>query len=90
MQLDCPCCGVRDLREFAYLGDAERPTPALSDDEATWLAYVYARRNPRGAHLEYWQHVHGCRQVLRVCRDTVTHVIYEVALVGPYAAEGGR
>lgn len=90
MQLDCPCCGSRDLREFSYLGDAERTTPALSDDAETWAAYVYERRNPRGPHLEYWQHVHGCRQVLRVRRNTQTHVIEAVELVGPHASEDAQ
>lgn len=90
MRLDCPCCGPRDLREFLYVGDAWRPSPALSDDAGVWAAYVYARRNPRGAHQEYWQHLYGCRQMLKVRRDTQTHVVEAVALVGPHAAEGSR
>lgn len=90
MRLDCPCCGLRDLREFLYVGDAERLVPSLSDDSETWAAYVFERRNPRGPHLEYWQHIHGCRQMLRVRRDTATHVVDEVALVGPHAAEGSE
>lgn len=85
MLLDCPCCGARDVREFLYMGDAARPVPALADDAERWGSYVYERRNPRGAHIEHWQHVHGCRQVLRVRRDTQTHVIEQVSLVGPYA-----
>ncbi len=23
MRIDCPCCGVRDVGEFSYLGDAD-------------------------------------------------------------------
>ncbi|MDA0923058.1 MAG: sarcosine oxidase subunit delta [Proteobacteria bacterium] len=90
MLLECPCCGARDLREFVYMGDAGRAVPQLSDGAETWAAYVYERRNPRGLHLEHWQHVHGCRQLLRVIRDTQTHVIDQVALIGPYAAEAGQ
>ncbi|MCL4187064.1 MAG: sarcosine oxidase subunit delta [Rhodobacteraceae bacterium] len=87
MRIPCPTCGPRDLREFTYIGDALRSAPALEADADTWAAYVYTRRNPRGEHLEYWQHSHGCRQFLRVRRDTATHVIHAAACVGPHATE---
>jgi len=48
MQIDCPWCGSRDLREFTYMGDASRKIPRLSDSEDTWATYVYERPNPRG------------------------------------------
>ena len=88
MRIDCPACGARDLREFVYLGDALRPPPALDAEAEVWAAYVYDRRNPCGPHAEHWQHAHGCRQVLRVERDTATHVVASVAVVGPFAESG--
>jgi heterotetrameric sarcosine oxidase delta subunit len=77
--IKCPWCGERAQTEFTYGGDAtiERPPdPAAATDEA-WHDYVYTRRNPRGRHLEYWHHSHGCRRWLKVVRDTLTHEILE-------------
>jgi len=44
------------------------------------MEYVYLRDNPRGHHLEYWHHVAGCRQWIRVQRDTLTHRLGAVGL----------
>ncbi|MEE8429103.1 MAG: sarcosine oxidase subunit delta [Gammaproteobacteria bacterium] len=79
MQIKCPYCGVRDHHEFTYGGDASRVRPSLDDDNLVrWYEYVFLRKNPRGRHQEYWQHSNGCRQWLRVDRDTVTHEIYAI------------
>lgn len=77
MRIPCPYCGERDAREFAYLGDATltRPDPAAPDAEQAFHDYVYLRDNPAGAHQEWWYHANGCRQWLRVTRDTRTHAI---------------
>ncbi|WP_454857021.1 sarcosine oxidase subunit delta [Rhizobium binxianense] len=79
LRIECPCCGLRDHTEFRYGGDAtvERPAHDNPDPEA-WYRYVYIRANPKGSHLEYWQHVFGCRQWLTVERDTVSHEIRSV------------
>lgn len=84
MQIPCPFCGTRDLREFTYMGDASREIPPLAADFETWADYVWSRRNPRGPHHEHWQHSHGCRQFMRVVRDTATHEISDVQAVGPH------
>ena len=73
--IHCPYCGNCDAIEFSYGGDASRTQPQLSATEETWFDYVYLRTNPRGEHEEFWQHIHGCRQWLRVRRDTLTHAI---------------
>jgi sarcosine oxidase subunit delta len=86
MLIPCPVCGLRDHEEFTYFGDATVERPALdSRDAERWAAYIYDRRNPRGPHQEYWHHVHGCRQWMVVARDTATHDVGEVRLVGPWA-----
>lgn len=87
MRIDCPICGPRDVGEFAYAGDATlvRPDPAETDVEA-WCRYVYDRANPKGSHREHWQHARGCRAWLAVTRDTASHRIEAVRLVGPWAA----
>lgn len=85
MIIDCPFCGPRDLTEFSYHGDAAaldgRPQHGSTDQDA-WNAYVYDRANPAGTHAEVWQHSGGCRQHLRVVRDTVTHEMFEVTPMG--------
>ena len=80
LRIDCPTCGLRDHSEFSYGGDATKQRPAMDcDDPEVWFDFVFLRDNPRGRHLEYWQHVQGCRQWLRVERDTMTHEIFSVA-----------
>ena len=75
MQLfNCPFCGPRDQSEFTYVREAA-PVPALDASQATWQAYVYDRDNPRGPHREWWHHNHGCRQILELVRDTLTHEV---------------
>ena len=73
----CPWCGDRAQIEFRYVGDASRRRPSnleeLPLDE--WFDYVYTRPNPRGPHAEYWQHSSGCRQFVKVVRDTATHQV---------------
>ena len=85
MVINCPFCGPRDLSEFTYLGDADalaaRPDQA-STDQAAWNTYVYDRTNPAGDHAEIWQHSGGCRKFLRIVRNTVTHEIISVEMVG--------
>ena len=74
-RIDCPWCGVRDEAEFQYQGDASvsRPAPDASAEE--YFRYVYVRENPRGWHTEWWHHVGGCRQWVKVVRNTLTHEI---------------
>ena len=78
MQLfNCNFCGPRDQSEFTYLREAA-VIPALDAGIADWQRFVYERDNPCGAHAEWWQHNHGCRQVLEIVRDTQTHAVLEI------------
>ena len=81
MRINCPHCGLRDVIEFSYAGDANRTrlNPASTDMDA-WNDYVFNRVNTRGRHLEFWQHNHGCRAHLIVERDVVSHEIFSVEL----------
>ncbi len=89
MLIPCPCCGPRDSREFHYGGDAGAVRPAIDDpDPGKWHAYLHLRENPRGPHVELWQHVGGCRCWLRVRRDTLTHAVESAELVGPWGGAG--
>jgi methylglutamate dehydrogenase subunit B len=77
MRIPCPHCGLRDVREFTYLGDAtpRRPDPDGADAVDRFNAYAYLRDNPAGAHRELWYHGAGCQAWLAVERDTRTHAI---------------
>ena len=39
------------------------------------LGRLGLRDNPRGPHDELWHHSSGCRRVIKVRRDVVTHEI---------------
>lgn len=79
MRITCPLCGDRDRREFYYQGAAlARPAPDAG--EAAWDDYVHLRDNPAGVTRELWQHEGGCGAWLVVTRDTVSHVISDVAM----------
>ncbi len=81
MRIPCPFCGVRDLTEFSYLGDAAivRPDPDGADALNRFIDATYLRTNPAGLHVELWYHAFGCRSWLRVSRDTRTHEISAAA-----------
>lgn len=82
-RINCPWCGVRDEAEFQYQGDATVSRPAPTASENAFFKYVYIRENPKGWHTEWWHHVNGCRQWVKVVRNTVTHEIH--ATGGPQA-----
>ncbi|PZU91289.1 MAG: sarcosine oxidase subunit delta [Chelatococcus sp.] len=76
MRIPCPHCGLRDVQEFTYLGDAAPRRPEGPEaTEAAMFDYVYMRENPRGPVSELWYHGAGCRAWLVVRRDTLTHAI---------------
>ncbi len=81
-QINCPWCGVRDETEFQYQGDTSKTRPAPDADEAEFFDYVYIRDNPKGWHTEWWHHIGGCRQWVKVVRNTVTHDIHSTGLPG--------
>ena len=83
LRIPCPWCGERDETEFRYRGDASRTRPAPDADLAAFTAYVYERDNPLGWHSEWWLHVAGCRQLLKVERHTLTHQIRSVTPAAP-------
>lgn len=89
--IDCPWCGPREETEFSYGGEAHIARPANSDalSDQEWGDYLFMRSNPKGLHLETWQHAHGCRRWFNVARDTVSYRIHAVYRIGE-PAPGGR
>jgi sarcosine oxidase subunit delta len=84
LRIPCPFCGERDVHEFSVRGEAgpPRPDPAGPDAEAAFFDYVYLRDNPAGPDLEHWYHGSGCRRWLLVERNTRTHEVLNVSLLG--------
>jgi len=76
LQIPCPFCGPRDETEFLYRGDATAHRPNADSSPEDFYQYVYVRANPRGWHLEWWQHAGGCRQFIKVLRDTLSHDVH--------------
>ena len=73
IQLPCPWCGLRDVSEFRYVGEATpRPDPATTTPQE-WRRYLYTRRNPRGWVDESWYHGAGCRRYIRLQRHTLSN-----------------
>ena len=85
LYINCPHCGMRSQNEFSYGGDASVKRPELnkeiSDNE--WDDFVYNRKSLRGKHLELWQHISGCRQWIKVERDTATNEIFLFLFINP-------
>ncbi len=75
-RIDCPWCGTRDESEFLYQGDATVSRPKSDAAQDAFFRYVYKRDNPKGWHTEWWHHVGGCRQWVKVVRNTLTHQIH--------------
>ena len=79
LYINCPHCGMRSQNEFSYGGDASVIRPELNKEvsDQEWDNFVYNRKSLRGKHLELWQHISGCRQWIKVERDTLTHEIHQ-------------
>ncbi|CUS46727.1 MAG: sarcosine oxidase subunit delta [Pseudomonadota bacterium] len=82
--ISCPYCGPRAEIEFRCGGESHivRPGPHDTVSDERWGDYLFFRQNPKGEHLERWFHAAGCRQWFNVARDTVTHRITAVYLMG--------
>ncbi len=82
IRIDCPHCGPRSHDEFTYAGDATKHRPEIGApvDAEAWHEFLHLRDNPRGPHLEFWHHVHGCRAFVKVLRDTHSHEVLATGL----------
>ncbi len=76
MRLPCPCCGLRDRREFTYYGAADfLARPAADAGLEAWDDYLHLRDNPAGVTRDLWYH-DPCQSWLEVTRNTVTHAVH--------------
>jgi len=82
LRIHCPHCGVRDEPEFTFGGPSHVARPAEGASDRIWSDYLYGRDNPKGVHLERWCHSYGCGRWFNVARDTCSHEILAVYLMG--------
>jgi sarcosine oxidase subunit delta len=82
LRINCPYCGVRDETEFAFGGPSHVTRPPNEADDKTWTAYLFDRENPAGVHRERWGHLYGCGRWFNVVRDTRTHEIRKIYVMG--------
>jgi len=94
LRIPCPYCGLRDQVEFQFGGESQitRPENPEQASDSEWAGYMFYRDNIKGLHYERWLHSFGCRQWFNLARDTVTHEITEVFLMGeqPASRAGGK
>ena len=90
--IECPYCGARDEVEFNCGGEAHitRPTQPAEVDDQAWGDYLFMRSNPMGSHSEIWCHSHGCRRWFNVRRNTVSHEITAVYVMGEKPPTGDQ
>lgn len=82
MRIPCPCCGLRDRREFTYYGAANYLDRPEADAPAqAWDDYLHNRDNPAGLTRDLWYH-DPCGSWITLRRDTLTHAISGAEPVG--------
>lgn len=87
MLIPHPTLGLRDSREFTYLGDArllERPDWQSPGALESFDDHVHLRDNPAGPHRELWFHTMGDQSWLVVTRDTGTHEIVDAVFASDF------
>ena len=83
LYIPCPYCGARDETEFTYGGPSHVTRPALSSTDREWTRYLYHRANTKGLHhVSAGFYSYGCGRWFNVLRDTTTHDILDVYLMG--------
>ncbi|WP_425093366.1 sarcosine oxidase subunit delta [Tropicimonas sp. S265A] len=83
LHLTCPYCGVTATEtELAPGGEAHLKRAGMDADDATFEAYLFHRKNPKGVHFERWRHAYGCGKWFLAARCTVTLEVF-----GTYSAQ---
>jgi sarcosine oxidase, subunit delta len=82
LHIPCPYCGLRDEVEFTYGGPSHVARPDLTASDREWGHYLYHRKPSNGPFRERWCHTFGCGRWFNVQRDTTTHAILQVYLMG--------
>ncbi|MCV6591502.1 MAG: sarcosine oxidase subunit delta [Silicimonas sp.] len=69
----CPFCGLRDEREFHFVGELGKTRPDTSGpvSDEDWAHYLHMHRNEKGCVREVWMHT-TCAELFAMERDSVT------------------
>lgn len=78
--LNCPLNGIRNISEFACLGEVSS-LPDPDAGTAAWASLAFFERNPAGPVREWWMHV-PTNYVFIVERDTRTDEILATYPIG--------
>jgi sarcosine oxidase subunit delta len=79
LKIFCPYCNSHlEEEDFSYSGEAliARPSNPEKVSDEDWGDYLFMRKNPKGRHLEQWQHSSGCRKFFVIERSTIDNTIY--------------
>lgn len=84
-QFKCPFCGLRDEREFHFVGEAGKIRPDTTKEVTAeeWAAYLYQTRNKLGHAKEMWMHL-TCAELFLMERDTSTMDVLAVQSLREY------
>jgi len=74
--INCPNCGQRSVYEFKFSGECKQ-TPDQGAGMKEWCEYLYFNENSSGFQDEWWYHAVGCREWVKIRRNTATHEISE-------------
>ncbi|MEM7132628.1 MAG: sarcosine oxidase subunit delta [Chloroflexota bacterium] len=74
LQIPCPHCGPRAVREFVY-GEVPTVPDSITDADERDIDRGFMLTNPEGIQTEAWFHSYGCRRWVYIRRDTRTDSI---------------
>lgn len=83
LTLTCPYCGIdAEESELHPGGEAHLTRVGPDGTDEAFEGYLFARRNPKGVHLERWRHAYGCGKWFLAARCTATLQVF-----GTYPAQ---
>jgi sarcosine oxidase, subunit delta len=83
LTLRCPYCAIdADETELAAGGEAHLKRAGAGSSDQDLQTYLFARKNPKGVHLERWRHAFGCGKWFHAARCTTSLEVF-----GTYPAQ---
>jgi sarcosine oxidase subunit delta len=74
--INCPNCGKRSVYEYKFGGECKQP-PDQGAGMKAWCDYLHFNQNSSGFQDEWWYHSAGCRDWIKIRRNTATHEMIE-------------
>jgi sarcosine oxidase, subunit delta len=86
--LRCPLNGLRNISEFAWLGEVKQMPDPDSCTDAEWADYVFLENNLAGIVHEWWVHAPS-NMIFIAKRNTITDAVIETMTFDEYTARAG-